>query len=366
MKNTLGNNLQISIFGESHGEGVGVVVAGFPSGILIDEKFMKQQMEKRKSKTSLSTARQEMDEVELISGVFNGVTTGAPCCFYVKNKNQDSKDYEKNKTIMRPSHVDYAAHIKYQGNQDYRGGGHFSGRLTAPLVASGAIALQYLQNLGIKIGSHVVQLHDQKDDLFSSEYETLNKQIDLISKQGFPVLSEKIKQEFEQKIEQAKLNQDSVGGIIETAIMQLPIGLGEPFFDSLESRLAHAVFSIGGVKGVEFGLGFQFADQYGSEVNDQMEIINGKVKIKTNNNGGILGGLSTGEPVIMKTVIKPTASIGKKQKTVDISTNSDVIVELQGRHDPALIYRVSVVVDSLVALVVMDCLMEFSARGAIR
>ncbi len=359
MKNTLGNNIQVTIFGESHGDSVGVVLNGVSPGVFVDEDFIKKQMGKRKAHGSLATQRQEMDEVEIISGVFNGYTTGAPCCFLIKNHYQESKDYDKVKDIARPSHVDYVANERYYGFQDYRGGGHFSGRLTAPLVAAGALALSVLEKKGIQIGSHIVRLHQHHDDHFSKNKEEIVGQLRHVKDQGFPVLNEDKKKIFEECIQQAKQNQDSVGGVLETMIFNLPIGVGEPFFDSLESRLAHAVFSVGGVKGVEFGLGFSFGNQYGSEVSDEMSVVDNCVETTSNHNGGILGGLSTGMPVLMKTVIKPTSSIGKAQKTINMKTKENIELTIEGRHDPAIIYRTSVVIDSMVALVVWDCLMDF-------
>ncbi len=358
MKNTLGNKVQLTIFGESHGDAVGIVVNGFPMGVRIDFDFMKKQMDKRRSSNKLSTPRQEQDDVQILSGLMNGVTTGAPCCFLIRNTNQNSKDYEEHKDIARPSHIDYVTQQRYQGYQDYRGSGHFSGRLTAPLVAAGSVAIQILKAYGIEIGSHVLNLHGICDDSFSSDEEIVKSQLETIKDQGFPVLNQGIKKQFEKEIETARDNKDSVGGIIETVILNMPAGVGEPFFDSVESRLAHGVFSIGGVKGIEFGLGFDFCDLKGSQVNDKMKIVDKKVEFLSNNNGGILGGLSTGSPIVMKTVIKPTSSIGKKQETINMKTKENIDLELVGRHDPAIIYRASVVVDSVVALVLLDLLLE--------
>ncbi len=364
MKNTWGNNIQVTIFGESHGLGVGVVVSGLPAGLKIDNDLLNHQMNKRKAYGKISTSRTESDEVIFKSGIFEGYTTGAPCCIWIENQDCQSKDYEKVKEIARPSHVDYVADQKYLGYQDYRGGGHFSGRLTAPLVAAGSLAMMFLKQKGIQLGSHLLQVHQIKDDSFSTERDVLEKQVEKMNQEYFAVLNEVKREEMKGKISQVKEDNDSVGGIIETVVLNLPIGVGEPFFDSLESRLAHAIFSIGGVKGIEFGLGFQFSNYLGSEANDEMEMKNNQVQHCSNHNGGILGGLSTGMPIHFKTVIKPTASIGKKQKTINMKMNRDEELILEGRHDPCIVHRARVVVDSVTALVLLDLLIDAQGKGS--
>lgn len=358
MKNTIGKHCSVTLFGESHGELMGVVIDGLPVGIEIDHDNIKSQMNLRKAQGAISTQRHESDEVQLVSGLFEGKTTGMPLCILIKNQNQASKDYELNKGCARPSHADYVAHIKYEGYQDTRGGGHFSGRLTAPLVAAGAIAIQLLRQKNILIGTHIKQLHTLCDDEFSTDEETYLKQIKEINGKQFAVLHPERAEEMIKLIEEARNNKDAVGGILETMVVHLPCGVGEPTFDSLESKLSHALFSIGAVKGVEFGLGFDFADKFASQVNDEFRIKDGKVITSTNFNGGINGGISNGMPLQFKTVIKPTPSIGQKQNTVNMLTNEETELEIIGRHDPAIIHRARVVVDSMVALTLVDCLME--------
>ncbi len=358
MSNTIGKNIRISLFGESHGEAVGVMVDGLPSGIKIDFDFLNSMMDRRKAKGNISTGRKEEDEVRIISGLFEGYTSGFPLTILIENKNIRSKDYEAIKDFMRPSHADYTANEKYYGYQDYRGGGHFSGRLTAPLVAAGAICTQILNEQGIEIGSHIAACQKIRDDAFSSDPHVLQKQIQKMNQTYFACLNEEAKEKILAKIEEARSNGDSVGGIIESAIINLPVGLGDPTFDSLESLLAHALFSIGAVKGVEFGLGFEFADHTGSEVNDPIQIEENKVVTLSNHNGGINGGISNGMPVLLRCVIKPTPSIYRPQKTINIKTKENVEYKIEGRHDPAIFHRARVVIDSMIAITVLDALIE--------
>lgn len=362
MRSSMGNQFKITIFGESHGTHVGAVIDGIPAGLRIDIGRLKQQMGKRNPSNSLGTDRHEKDLVEFISGVFNGVTTGAPCCLLIKNEEQKSSDYEEIKAIIRPSHADFGASQRFNGFNDYRGGGHFSGRLTAPLVAAGFIALELLGQKGIQVGTHITKIHEVEDGLFSSDLEELRKQISQLKEQRIQVLNPKKQKEMELLIAHAKEQQNSVGGILETAVINLPVGVGEPFFHSLESQLSQGLFSIGGIKGVEFGLGFGFANYYGSQVNDEFYMNEEKIKTKTNHNGGVLGGLSTGMPLLINSVMKPTSSIGQKQESVNIKTMKNTTLEIQGRHDPAIVYRVPVVVDSVVALVLVDCLMMWQGQ----
>lgn len=356
MKNTFGNALQVTIFGESHGDAIGVILDGVPAGIQLDMKFIESQMEKRKAKGKISTQRHEEDKVKFISGVFEGFTTGTPIGIFIENKAQHSADYAALKNRIRPSHADYSADIKYQGYQDYRGGGHFSGRITAPLTAAGAIALQILKEKGIEIGSHILQCYDVKDDAFTQDVNLLKKEINEINKLEIAVLNEASKTAMLKVMEQAAKDGDSVGGILESMIIGLPAGIGEPFFDSIESTLSHLLFSVPAVKGVEFGSGFAFANMKGSTANDSF-YFDGSVKTKTNHNGGINGGISNSMPIQIKTVIKPTPSIFKPQESIDRQTKENVTLQIQGRHDPAIIHRARVVVDSVLALGILDQLM---------
>ena len=346
MSSVIGDNIKVSLFGESHGSVVGATIHGLESGIKIDYEFIKHQMNLRKANDNLSTARVEDDEVKFISGVFNDFTTGAPLTVVIENKNVNSKDYPK---MFRPSHADYTQELKYKGYQDYRGGGHFSGRLTAPIVALGSIAISILKNKNIKIGSHIKNIHNILDD--NINFNDLDNYFNYVNNEIFPVLNLNKKEEMIKEIETIKEDLDSVGGIIETAI-SLPSSIGEPFFDSLESKISQYLFSVPGLKGIEFGLGFDFAKYRGKEVNDEL-VNDGEVRTLTNNNGGINGGISNSMPIVFRCVLKPTPSILKEQRSIDENFNN-TILEIKGRHDPCIVRRARVVIDSLVALCLLD------------
>lgn len=352
MKSVIGKNVTISLYGESHGNATGIVVDGLPAGIKINKEFMQSQLDKRKAKGKISTQRHEDDDFKIISGVFNEYTTGTPLHIMIENKSQKSSDYKP--CFPRPSHADYVAHIKYNGFEDYRGGGHFSGRLTAPLVACGSIAIDILKNKGIFIGTHIKKCQQIQDRGFN-DYKS---DIDICNSKYFSVLDDKTEKEMIQHIENAGKDNDSVGGILESCILNMPIGVGEPYFYSIESQISHYLFSVGAVKGVEFGLGFDYADYRGSQVNDQLQIENGKVITTTNNNGGINGGISNGMPIIVRCVVKPTPSIFKQQNTVNLATMENTTFTLTGRHDPAIFHRARVVIDSMIALALLDLLVE--------
>ncbi len=351
MKNTIGNSLTVTLFGESHGKAIGAVIDGMASGVAVDEAFIKNQLSRRRPQDALSTPRQEKDEYSILSGVFGGFTTGTPICITIPNADTHSADYGEMQNKMRPSHADYSALCRYKGFEDYRGGGHFSGRITAALVAAAAVVTPALNSKGIYVGTHIKNIAGVTDRPFESNDDIIG-----ISKKGFPALNDNAALQMQQKILTARQNGDSVGGVLETAVIGLPAGVGEPWFDTLEGLISHAVFSVPAVKGIEFGLGFGFADKTGSEANDQMYVSNGEVKCYTNNNGGIIGGISNGMPIVFSAVIKPTPTISKKQKTVDISTMSDTTITAQGRHDPCIVHRAAVVVESVTALVIADAL----------
>lgn len=352
MKNTFGNNITITLFGESHGPQIGAVVDGLAPGMDIDLDFIRKQLELRKPHGRISTARVEADEPKIVSGVFEGKTTGTPLCILFENSNTKSKDYAKTKDLMRPGHADFTATQKYHGFADYRGGGHFSGRLTTPLVAVGAILIQALQKKGIYIGSHIASCGPIKDRSFVDYVEDIAKVNELV----FSVLDEQVAEEMQRYIEQIAAEGDSVGGVLETVVTGMPSGVGEPWFDSVESMLAHGLFSIPAVKGVEFGKGFGFAQLKGSEANDAFEMKEGQVVTKTNHNGGINGGITNGMPIRFRTVVKPTPSIYKEQETVNLETMENTTLQIEGRHDPAIIHRARVVVDSMTAIVLADLL----------
>lgn len=352
MKNTLGDNVRFTLFGESHGEVIGGVLDGISAGVKIDEDFIKSQLQKRRPQKGIETTRVEEDNFKIISGVFNGYTTGESICILIENANVKSKDYDSIKDTPRPSHADYVAHEKYHGFNDYRGGGHFSGRMTAVIVAVGAILIKALETKNIFIGSHIKKCGNILDRDFS--IDCLEEVISLKDK-SFKVLNDVEKDMFD-AIEQVRLQNDSIGGIIQTAIVGLPVGLGQPWFSSVEGKIANALFSIGGIKGVEFGAGFDFSNMFGSTANDELYVENNIVKTKTNNNGGINGGITNGMPVVFNSVVKPTPSISRTQNSVDLKSMENVEMVINGRHDPAIMRRVAVVIDSITALVISDLL----------
>lgn len=353
MKNTFGNSLSVTLFGESHGEAIGAVIDGISPGICIDEEFIKKQLSRRRPSSPLDTARREPDNYRIVSGVFNGKTTGTPICIIIPNENTRSSDYTYGPA--RPSHADYAAYCKYHGFEDFRGGGHFSGRLTAALVAVGGILIPALERLGIKLGTHILKCGGVKDAAFGDGTNgNISDDISLLYNAAFPVIDHERGCEMAEQILRAKNDCDSIGGITQTAIVGLPAGLGEPYFDSVESMLTHALFGIGGIKGIEFGLGFGFADGRASELNDRLRMVNGRVITETNNNGGINGGITNGMPVVFQCVVKPTPSIFKEQETIDFIKGENTGLTVSGRHDPAIIRRICPVIDSVTAIVVAD------------
>ena len=351
MKNTFGSSVTITIFGESHGAEIGAVLDGLAPGIKIDTAYIDKELEFRRPYGRISTQRREKDNYRIVSGIFEGYTTGTPIAIIIPNENTRSKDYKAISDIPRPSHADFAAEQKYHGFQDYRGGGHFSGRITAALVAAGAIVKSALQNKGIFVGTHIASLHGICD----KKLETIDE-AKALSEKLFPTLSEDSEKKMKAEITRAAEMGDSVGGILETAIYGVPSGVGEPFFDSMESVLSHILFSVPAVKGVEFGEGFGFADLYGSEANDPFIIENGEVKTKTNRSGGINGGITNGMPITFRCAVKPTSSIYKQQDSVSLSRMEETKLSIEGRHDPAIIHRVRAVVDAAAALAIADML----------
>lgn len=352
MKNTFGQSITITLFGESHGAGVGSVIDGLGSGIDVDENFLAELLKKRRPSSNIDTPRQEKDKYQILSGVFNGKTTGSPITIVIPNEDTRSSDY--NYGVARPSHADYAASIKYNGFEDYRGGGHFSGRITTAIVAVGGILIPALEKLGIKIATHISSCADIKD----RQFENIEEDIKVLNKKNFPILDDKIEEEITSYILKACEEGDSVGGIVQTIIYGIPAGLGEPWFDSVESLISHAMFSLGGIKGIEFGKGFDFANLKGSQANDSFAIENGKVITKTNNNGGINGGITNGMPILFNCVVKPTSSISKEQDTINFKTFENMKLLLKGRHDPAIIRRICPVINSMAAFVIADLLVQ--------
>lgn len=358
MSGVWGKNIKLSIFGESHGEALGITIDGLPSGLQLDLEYIKSEMKRRApGNSALSTPRKEGDAFEILSGFFNGRTTGTPLCAIIRNSNQHSKDYTQLKYNVRPSHADYTGYVKYKGCNDYRGGGHFSGRITAPLVFAGAVAKQILKEKGIVIGSHIKSIGIVQDDAFDGVNISADTLQELFS-QDFPVVNKEKLPEMTALILKAKDALDSVGGVVETAVLNIPAGIGSPFFDSLESHLAHIIFSIPAVKGLEFGTGFDIAKLNGSEANDEFYAEDGIIKTRTNNNGGILGGITSGMPVVFSTAFKPTPSIARLQHTVNLETMENVNLEIKGRHDPCIVPRAVPVVEAAAALAVLDLIYD--------
>ena len=350
MKNTFGQSVAVTLFGESHGAEIGAVIDGLAPGIPVDENFIRHQLDLRRPAGKISTARVESDPFRIVSGVFEGHTTGTPICILIPNTNTKSGDYTRG--LPRPGHADYTAFCKYHGFEDYRGGGHFSGRITAPLVAAGAIAISALRNKGIVLGTHIKSLSAIKDRPFGDPIEDIQR----LNEMTFPVLDGEASARMYACAEDAAKDGNSVGGVLETMVVGMPAGVGEPWFDTVESVLSHALFAIPAIKGVEFGDGFAMTEMRGSEANDPFATDGVHVSTKTNHNGGINGGITNGMPIRFSCAVKPTPSIFKEQDSVDIETLQPARLSLKGRHDPAIIHRARVVVDSITALVLVDLL----------
>lgn len=363
MKNTFGTNISVTIFGESHGAAVGAVLDGVAAGLPVDESFIAACMDRRRARgDGLSTARTEADAVRILSGVHNGRTTGTPITLMIENKNTRSGDYAKTADLLRPGHADYTAHVKYNGYQDARGGGHFSGRITAGLVAAGSVCLQLLAEQGIRIATHLYQCAGISDTPFAAapaadtaaQVAALNA---ITDPTRFALLDPALDEPMKTAIRAAGFEGDSVGGILETAIVGLPAGVGEPYFDSVESALAHIAFAIPAVKGIEFGAGFGFAGLRGSQANDPFRMDDsGQVVTATNRNAGVNGGIANGMPVVFRTAVKPTPSIYKQQDTVNYDRREDATLSIQGRHDPCIVPRAAIVQSCAAAIAVADLL----------
>ena len=355
MSSTFGKNLHISVFGGSHTEAIGVVIDGLPAGETIDQDALLRQMARRApGRDKSSTPRKESDIPRILCGLLDGVTTGAPLCLIIENTNIRSKDYSDLKIHPRPGHADYTAFVRYGGHNDIRGGGHFSGRLTACLVAAGGIARQILQRRGILIGAHALQIgpvFDRRFDPVSISPEELIR----LSETYFALLDPEKESAMRDVIEEARMAQDSIGGIVECAVTGLPAGLGSPMFDGVENVLGAALFGVPAVKGVEFGDGFGVAALHGSENNDPFTYgEDGKVKTLTNHAGGVLGGITTGMPLVFRCAVKPTSSISRAQHTIDLSRGCDDNLSVHGRHDPWIVPRAIPVVEGVAAMALLD------------
>ena len=353
-----GNKIKFSIFGQSHSKEMGVIVEGFPAGFKPDMEKLNEFMQRRApGKDKYSTTRKEQDIPEVVSGMNpDGTLCGSPLCMVIENSNAKSREYDNLKLVPRPGHSDFAAYMKYNGFNDIRGGGQFSGRLTAPLCAAGGIAKQILEEKGIFIGAHISSVHGIKDDSFNAT-GCSTKLFEEIAKKDFPVISDEKGLFMRAEIDRAREDKNSVGGTIECIICGIKAGMGDFGTDSIESRLSSLAFSVPAVKGIEFGNGFECEKLYGSENNDEFYIDeNGDVKTKTNNHGGILGGISSGMPILFKVVIKPTPSIAREQNSVNLKTKTNEVLEVSGRHDPCIVQRAVPVFEAVAALAILDIL----------
>ena len=349
--------LSVSIFGESHGAGIGAVINGLPSGIELDMDKISDFMARRAPKNDgMSTSRSEADTPEILSGFYKGRTTGTPLAAVIHNTDTRSQDYSNISVAARPGHADYTGFVRYDGANDPRGGGHFSGRLTAPLVFAGAVCAQVLERYNIESCAHILAIDGVYDDFFD-ELEIPAELMHRIKTREMPLINESRAEDMRERVRLAASELDSVGGIIECAVTGLPAGIGSPMFDGLENRISQAVFGIPAVKAVAFGKGFGFADMRGSQANDQMYIENDKVRTSTNNNGGIYGGISSGMPVIFTAAIRPTPSIAKPQKTVDMLKNENTELVIKGRHDACIVPRAVPVVEAAANIAVLSFLL---------
>lgn len=351
MKNTIGSVLTLTLFGESHGDTIGAVLDGIAPGIELDEQYINTKLSLRRPSGSISTARRETDAIRFASGVYNGRTTGTPICILIPNEDIRSKDYSAVAGKARPGHADYPAYCKYHGFEDSRGGGHFSGRITAPLVAAGAIVQRALRDKGVIIGTHISRLGGVTDAALVPE-----RHVAVLENSETPTIDSDAWLRMQQAIVEAGREGDSLGGVVETAVIGLPAGVGEPWFDSVESMLSHGLFAIPGIKGVEFGEGFRLSDMRGSVANDPYRMVDGRVVTITNNMGGIGGGITNGQPLVFRCAVKPTPSISIAQQTVDMVKGENTELAVTGRHDPCIAHRVRAVVDATAALVIADML----------
>ncbi len=353
MSSNWGQQLKLSIFGQSHGEDIGVTLDGFPAGMTIDmDRLLSEMARRAPGQSLLTTARKEADAPEFLSGVLNGKTTGQPICILIRNTNQRSRDYGDGVDLVRPGHADYTGHVRYFGHEDWRGGGSFSGRLTAPLVAAGALCSQWLEAQGVSIACHIQQLGGVKDASFLAADP--NADYSYMKQMHLPVLTEGLDVQMEAAAMAARNEGDSIGGVIECMVTGLPAGLGAPFFDSVESVISHLMFSVPAVKGVEFGEGFGFAGLRGSAANDAFRMADGRIVTETNHSGGVNGGITNGMPVIFRCAIRPTPSIAQKQRTVSLKTGENAELEIHGRHDPCILPRAVPVIEAMTAIAILD------------
>lgn len=354
MSSTYGDKIKISIFGESHGNGIGVVIDGLPAGVKIDMDRVLVQMSRRApGKDRTATPRLEKDLPKVLSGMLGDTLTGAPLCAVIENTNTKSGDYSNLLACPRPGHSDYTAFVKYNASNDIRGGGHFSGRLTAPIVFAGAVCRQILESKGIKIAAHINSIGTVNDAPFNPVCIE-DELIDKLNNSTFALIDGSVEEAMREQVEDARMNLDSIGGTIECAVTGIEAGIGEPMFDGVEGVIAKAVFGVPAIKGIEFGKGFELAQMRGSQSNDPFRYENGNVVTETNNCGGILGGITNGMPVIFRAAVKPTPSISQKQRTVDLQKKENAELEIHGRHDPCIVPRAVPVIEAVTAIAIIN------------
>lgn len=358
MSSTYDGNLRISIFGQSHSGGIGCVIDGLPAGEKIDLDELQAFLSRRApGKNAWSTPRKEADMPEILSGLVDGMTCGAPLSAVIRNTNTRSQDYSELRDIPRPGHADYTAHIRYGGYQDVAGGGHFSGRLTAPLCIAGGVCKQILEKRGIFIGAHILRIHDVEGEGFHPVNLT-KEELLAPGQKDFPVPGDETAQRMQAAIQAAREAGDSVGGVIECAAIGVPAGIGDPMFDGMENRIARIVFAIPAVKGIEFGAGFEVARMTGSENNDPFFMDGENIRTRTNNAGGILGGITSGMPLIFRSAVKPTPSIAREQDSISLSRRENAVLAVRGRHDPCIVPRAVPVMEAAMAIAITDALLE--------
>lgn len=357
MSSTIGEKIKISVFGESHGNAIGVVVDGLPSGMKIDmDKVLYEMKRRAPGNDKTATPRKEADLPEILSGVVDNVLTGAPLCAIIHNNNTKSKDYSDIKRCPRPGHSDYPAYVKYNGFNDIAGGGHFSGRITAPIVFAGAVCKQLLEEKGVKVTAHINSIGNVSDQSFDP-CNINDETIDRLLNSSFPLIDQTKEKDMRQVVTDASNDKDSVGGTIECGVVGVKAGIGEPMFDGIEGRIAKAVFGIPAMKAIEFGKGFDLSQMRGSQSNDNFRFDEqGNVYTTTNNCGGILGGITNGMPIVFKVAVKPTPSIAQQQDTINLETKENDVLEIKGRHDPCIVLRAVPVIEAITAITILDLL----------
>lgn len=354
MSSTYGDKIKISVFGESHGNGIGVVIDGLPAGVKIDmDKVLVQMSRRAPGKDRTATPRLEKDLPKVLSGMLGDTLTGAPLCAVIENTNTKSGDYSNLLACPRPGHSDYTAFVKYNASNDIRGGGHFSGRLTAPIVFAGAVCRQILESKGIKIAAHINSIGTVNDAPFNPVCIE-DELIDKLNNSTFALIDGSVEEAMREQVEDARMSLDSIGGTIECAVTGIDAGIGEPMFEGVEGVIAKAVFGVPAIKGMEFGKGFELAQMRGSQSNDPFRYENGNVVTETNNCGGILGGITNGMPVIFRAAVKPTPSISQKQRTVDLQKKENAELEIHGRHDPCIVPRAVPVIEAVTAIAIIN------------